>query len=311
MMTTIQLRLLALASTLAVALVGCSLPATINVEGSPRAPGFPSSQLRVSWPTGASSLMAIGDSAAEVSPGGQKPRPTASTAKVIAALTVLAKYPLKAENEGPELTLTSKDVQRYLDYAGRNGTFLAVHEGMKLTQREMLEAMLLPSANNIADSLAIWAFGSMNAYSKAATEYVKSLGMASTTIGPDASGYDPATTSTPGDLALLARAAMKDTVIAEIVSHPSLNIPGYGPIFNTDTVLGKHGIVGLKTGTSPEAGGVFLFAAKVSINKHPTMVVGAVMGAGSNSSAAMQEAGELIDSVQDFGSASPNTGATK
>ena len=61
--------------------------------------------------------------------------------------------------------------------------------GTSLTQREMLEALLLPSANNVADALAIWAYGSLAGYKSAAQEYLKQHGLTQTTVGSDASGW--------------------------------------------------------------------------------------------------------------------------
>ncbi|GAA5229190.1 D-alanyl-D-alanine carboxypeptidase family protein [Arthrobacter cryoconiti] len=292
-MTPIRWRLLAFVAALTFCLTACSAPAVTQSKV------LASSEITFTWPRASSSLTTLEDIAVEVSPEGRKSRPTASTAKVITALTVLTKFPLKAGEEGPELTVSAEDVQRYYDYAGRGGTYLLVYEGMLLTEREMLVAMMLPSANNIADSMAVWAFGSITSYATAASDYVKSLGMVSTHIGPDASGYDPATTSTAGDLALLARAAMKNPVIAEIAGQATTVIPGYGPVANTNSLLGQQGIVGLKTGTSPEAGGVFMFAANVSIKGRLTLVVGAVMGAGTTSADAIREASSLIQSIAD------------
>lgn len=292
-MRTKRTRLLAILAVLTFALAGCSGPEPRVTQS------LPATGITVSWPGAASSLATMESARPETSPGASAPRPTASVAKVITVLTILEKFPLAPGAAGPLLVLDAVDVQRYSDYAGQNGTVLAVYEGMRLTQYEMLQAMLLPSANNIADSMAVWAFGSMESYAVAATAYVRSLGMASTSIGPDASGFSPDTMSTPADLALLARAAMDSAVVAEIVAQPSAVIPGYGPVENTNILLGQDGVVGLKTGTSPEAGGVFLFAANIRIKGRMTLLVGAVMGAGTRAADAMAQAEELLGSIQD------------
>jgi len=291
-MQTFRTRALAQAAVLVLALTGC---ATGNAS---REMVLPSMAIQVHWPASDSSLTTLSATVPEVSRPRAKPRPTASTAKVITALTVLAKYPLTVGTEGPAVVLDAGDVGLYDGYAKRGGSYLPVHEGMTMSQYAMLQAMLLPSANNIADTLASWAFGSMGAYRQVAAGYVKSLGMHSTTIGSDASGYDPSTTSTPGDLALLARAAMQNPVVAAIVGQDTAVIPGYGPVSNTNTLLGQAGVVGLKTGTSPAAGGVFMFAANLNIGGEATVVVGAVMGAGESSADAMADAHLLLSSVR-------------
>lgn len=281
------------ATVLAMALFACS-PLIPRQQDA-----VPTLGIQVAWPSADSSLATLAGGVPAVNHSRGKPRPTASVAKVITILTVLQKHPLAAGQPGPSLKLDSGDVELYNHTSEVGGSSLLVHEGMVMTQHAMFEAMLLPSANNVADSLALWAFGSMEKYRTAATALVQSLGMDSTTIGSDASGFSPSTTSTAGDLALLARAAMHEPVVAEIAGQGSAVIPGYGPVQNTNTLLGTSGVVGLKTGTSPEAGGVFLFAAKVKLKGSSTLVVGAVMGAGDSSADAIAAARQLLDSIQD------------
>jgi D-alanyl-D-alanine carboxypeptidase (penicillin-binding protein 5/6) len=48
---------------------------------------------------------------------------------------------------------------------------------------------------------------------------------------------------------------------------------------NINFLLGREGIIGIKTGNSNQAGGVFVAAADVNINARPTTIVTAVMGA--------------------------------
>jgi len=154
---------------------------------------------------------------------------------------------------------------------------------------------LLPSANNLADTLAVWAFGSLDEYRTAATALVRSLGMTSTTVGTDASGFSPSTTSTARDLTLLAAAAARHPVVAEIVARDHAVLSGVGTVYNTNSLLGRPGVVGLKTGTTAEAGGVFLFAAKVGAAGR--LVVGAVQGEGRSADDAIDRASRLLDEI--------------
>jgi D-alanyl-D-alanine carboxypeptidase (penicillin-binding protein 5/6) len=126
-----------------------------------------------------------------------------------------------------------------------------------------MEAVLLESANNVADSLAVWAFGSLEAYRAYAQKMVQEIGMNHTTIGTDASGYHPTTTSTASDLALLAREVLKEPMLRQIVDTSSTSLPGAGRIQNTNRFLGSE-VVGMKTGYTPEAGGVFVLAGGLS-----------------------------------------------
>jgi D-alanyl-D-alanine carboxypeptidase (penicillin-binding protein 5/6) len=210
---------------------------------------------------------------------------TASIAKVITALCILEKKPLAEGESGPTLTMTSADVQRYQTEVARDGTAFAVSEGDVLTEYETLEAILLPSANNIADSAAIWTFGSIDAYRTYAQAFVIANGMTATTIGPDASGYDASTTSTPGDLVKLAKIALKNPVVMEIVGKPTAVIAGGTQIFNHNALVGKGGITGLKTGRNDDNSGALLFTAKLGEGASAVSVAGVVANAGSLSGA--------------------------
>jgi D-alanyl-D-alanine carboxypeptidase (penicillin-binding protein 5/6) len=163
---------------------------------------------------------------------------------------------------------------------GLGGSYVKVEEGEKITERQALEAILLPSANNMADSMAIWSFGSMEKYISYANAMAKRLGLTKTTIAADASGFSPDTTSTPSELIRLGELAMRNPAIAQIVSERSATIPVHGIIYSANSRLGYNNIIGIKTGLTDQAGGCFLFAAKYTVagNKQVTLI-GIIMGA--------------------------------
>lgn len=233
----------------------------------------------MTWPSASQAAIGSVDQGVIATKPHQIPKPTASTAKVITALTVLQNKSLKVGEQGPKITLTQKDVNIYNKYFAQDGSVAKVEAGEQLTEYQMLQGMLLPSANNYADSLAIWAFGSLEEYQSAAQKLTNKLNMSSTKIGKDASGFDPATVSTAEDLTKLATAAMKNEVIAEIVKQPEVNLPVAGVKQNTNWLLGADGVIGLKTGNTIEAGGVYLFASQYDYDKNNhTVIVGAVQG---------------------------------
>jgi D-alanyl-D-alanine carboxypeptidase (penicillin-binding protein 5/6) len=221
--------------------------------------------------------------------------PTASIAKVVTALAVLDKKPLKPGTPGPSITLTAADSALYKKYAAEEGSVLPVSAGDTITEYQALQAMMLPSANNIADTLAIWAFGSLPEYTDYARGFVKKIGMNATNI-TDASGFSKTTVSTAPDLIKLGDAALDNPVLAEVVNQPTATIPGFGTIKNTNLLLGQAGIRGIKTGNTDEAGGCFLAAADVKVGSGTVRVITAVMGA-SNLATAMRDTLPLIRST--------------
>jgi D-alanyl-D-alanine carboxypeptidase (penicillin-binding protein 5/6) len=156
---------------------------------------------------------------------------------------------------------------------------------------------MLPSANNVSDSLVNWVFGSHENYATYAAEYLSAHGLSQTTVGSDASGYDPSTTSSANDLTELGLLALKSPVLMSIAKQKSAVLPVAGTVYNYDTVLGVNGITGLKTGNNDQDPGAFLFTADVPVGTKTVPVTGAVMGA-NDLNAALQSATELSTSLQ-------------
>jgi D-alanyl-D-alanine carboxypeptidase (penicillin-binding protein 5/6) len=235
---------------------------------------------KLSWPTAGESAVGLNDDGVLATHNAQKAMPTASVAKVLTALSVLSRYPLSLNQNGPTLTLTANDVALYDKYVALDGSVVPVTAGEQISEYQMLQTMMLPSANNMADSLATWAFGSLGAYTTYGNSYARQIGLTDTHVGSDASGFDPSTTSTPGDLVKLGEAAMQNPVLAQIVGQGSASgIPNTTSIKNVNFLLGDHNIVGIKTGNTDQAGGVYVSASKVTISGQPVTVVTALLGA--------------------------------
>lgn len=232
----------------------------------------------IRWPSGGEAAIGIGDGGVVAATAEQRPVPTASTAKIMTALVVVERRPLAPGEQGPAITITAADQAAYLRAAGEGQSVLPVVEGEVLTEYQALQALLLPSANNIAELLARWAYGSLPAGVAQMNRRALQLGLHSTNFA-DASGFDPGTVSTAADLVVLAQTAMRHPVVAEIVGQRQAVLPVAGTVSNVNTLLGQAGIVGIKTGNTDEAGGCFVFAAPVNPQAGDLrLIVGAVMG---------------------------------
>ncbi len=249
----------------------------------------------LSWPDGLQAAVGADGYGVLASQGAQKPLATASIAKVITALCVLQKAPLAPDQTGPIYTVTADDVALYDQAITQDGSLIRVVEGEQLTEYQALVALMLPSANNIADSLAGWVFGSQAAYQTYATDYLRTNQLSATTVGSDSSGYSESTTSTADDLTKLGILALKNPVLMAIAGQPSATLPVVGTVHNYNTVLGQNGITGLKTGNNLADAGAFLFTSQAKIGGQKLQLTGAVMGARS-----LEEA--LAASVQLAGS---------
>ena len=234
-------------------------------------------EIALPWPgSGQAALGASGYGLLASHNAGQ-PVSIASIAKVITALAVLRQKPLVPGSQGPTLTLDSTDVDFFNYYYTRDGSVANVKDGEQISEYQALETMLIPSANNMADSLARWAFGSVSSYVTYANQMVKNMGLSHTKVG-DSNGFSDTTTSTADDLVKLGLAALSNPTVAQIVSQKTAQVPVQGTINNVNWLLGQDGVVGIKTGNTDNAGGCYLFAAKQEVQGHSITLVGAVLG---------------------------------
>jgi D-alanyl-D-alanine carboxypeptidase (penicillin-binding protein 5/6) len=187
-----------------------------------------------------------------VSSADQVPVPIASVAKVMTAYLVL---------RGPQdvsVTVTEEDVADTERRAGQDESIVRVAAGETLSEQQALTAILLPSANNVAVMLARAVAGSQQAFLAQMNDMAHALGMRHT-IYTDPSGLDPGTRSTAADQVILAQHAMQLPEFAALVALRSAELPVAGTVHNTDTLLGRDGFVGIKTGSDDAAGGCFMF----------------------------------------------------
>ncbi len=130
-----------------------------------------------------------------------------------------------------------------------------------------------------------------------AQDMLQRMGLSRTVVA-DASGFSPATVSTPSELVAIGIAALKNPVIAEIVAQPQAQIPGIGIIKNTNQLLGTDGVIGIKTGTTDEAGHCLLFAARhAAEDGQKVTIVGVIMG-DKNATSLYRDSRDLLESAK-------------
>lgn len=234
---------------------------------------------QMAWPAyGNGAIGAVGFDGILSSHGAQQSTPMASITKTVTALVVLDAMPLAAGESGPELTLTSADQRIYSEVIAEGGSAAPVAVGSVFTERQLLEAMMLPSANNYSITLANWAYGSVDGFLAAATTWLSAKGLAGTHLA-DSSGLHQDSRSTPADLVTIGEMVIAHPVLSEIVAQQSADLPVIGPVKNTNKLLGQNGVIGLKTGTTRIAGACLLFAADVTVGEKTITVVGVILGA--------------------------------
>ena len=196
-----------------------------------------------------------------VATSNEKPQqvPIASLAKIITVLAILEKKPLEPGDQGPNISLNDLDVELVNEYARKSGTYLPIYSGEEISQYEAIQAILLISANNISDTLANWAFGSVDEYVVYANNMLKELGLEYTTVA-DASGFSPNTISTAEDMVDLGYIYMQHPVLREVALQQSANLPFIGYVNNNNSFANIDNVIGIKIGNTDEAGKTYLAA---------------------------------------------------
>ncbi len=229
------------------------------------------------WPeSGQAAFVRSGRSRVQAGPN-QHAAAIASIAKVMTAYLVLRDRPLRPGEDGPTITLTHADVADTDRRRRQQESVVSIAAGEQLTERQALQAVLLPSANNVAAVLARWDAGSADRFVARMNAAARSLGMTHTRY-TDPSGFDDATVSTAADQVRLVVRAMRLPVFASIVATPSATLPVAGTVHNTNTLLGHNGFVGVKTGSTAAAGSCFAFRAIQVIGGRRTAITGVVLG---------------------------------
>jgi D-alanyl-D-alanine carboxypeptidase (penicillin-binding protein 5/6) len=199
-------------------------------------------------------------------------RGMASTTKLMTALLTL-------ENARPNEVFTSPGYDPLPAESRIN-----LRAGERMTVEDLLEALLLESANDAAVTLADGVAGSEEAFVERMNKRAAQLGLDHTSyenpIGLDA----PTNYSSAGDLAIIARRLMRNRRFARIVNQPGATLEsGIRPrmIDNRNTLVGRYGWVdGVKTGHTLSAGDVLVGAAH---GRGGARVISVVMGEPSES----------------------------
>lgn len=241
----------------------------------------------LSWPREGQAAVEVEGVGSFGTVGTSTPVPIASVAKVMTAYLTLLEYPLAAGREGFVMTVSPADVEEQQQRVSLDQSTLAVRVGERISERQALEALLLPSANNMAAMLAVHDAGGIAAFVARMNATARTLGMSSTTY-TDPSGFEQSTVSTAADQLKLAAVAMREPVLAGIADESSAELPVAGRVANYDALVGEEGYVGVKTGSDLAAGGCLVFAKRTTIDGRTVTILGVVLG---------QRTGSLIDSA--------------
>jgi serine-type D-Ala-D-Ala carboxypeptidase (penicillin-binding protein 5/6) len=197
-------------------------------------------------------------------------RPMASTAKLMTALVAARRADLD-------------DVLTAPAYQGAPAeTRVDLRPGERMTVRDLLRALLLPSANDAAVALAEGVSGSRAAFVREMNAEARRLGLRGTRFANPVGLDDPRGHSTARDLARLALAVRREPFLARTTDLPAVTLRSGD---RSRRVVNRNGLVrrvdwvdGVKTGQT-SGGGYILIG---SGTRDGVTTVSVVMGAGSD-----------------------------
>jgi D-alanyl-D-alanine carboxypeptidase (penicillin-binding protein 5/6) len=251
-----------------VATVTASMAATVAV---------PVAAVTLPWPTDGQSAIAVPSVGVDVTSGPEQSVPIASLTKMMTAYLILRDHPLGPDQDGPRIVMTPADVSDFNNDTVQDEANAQVTAGEILTERQLLEGLLVHSANNFADTLARWDAGSIPAFVAQMNVTAAKLGMDHTHYA-DPSGFDAASQSTAGDLLKVAVPDMDNPTFADIVKMTSVTLPVAGTISSYTPLIGFQGVIGVKSGFTTAAGGCDVVAVVRQVHDIPTLILSAVTG---------------------------------
>ena len=168
-------------------------------------------------------------------------RAPASLTKIVTAMVAL-----RAGRQDQEITVATADL--YVD------SVAGLKTGEKLTLRQLLFLLLVPSDNRSAMVIARGLAGDYATFVGWMNELSAEWGMTNSHWG-NPHGLDNAETySTAYDIAIAARNAMADPIFADVVSYSDAVIAGHWVLSTNELLTTYPGAVGIKTGTTDNAG---------------------------------------------------------
>lgn len=210
----------------------------------------------------------------------------ASLTKVMTALLILEKASgndalLTQEVTAPESAFASP-------YYAADGSTAGIKAGEVLTVKQLLQCMLIVSANEACNILAEWHSGSISAFVDAMNAKAEALGCEDTHFVNPSGIHDPDHYTSAWDLYLITKAAMEYPEFMEICDSASATIPATNlsperTLYTTNNLLSNWRVIGyrdkrahgIKTGSTDAAGHCLISSAQQGELHYVSVVMGA------------------------------------
>ena len=147
--------------------------------------------------------------------------------------------------------------------ASTDSTVMGLEPGQRMSVRDLLFGLLLPSGNDAAIALAEHVGGDVPAFVDLMNAKVNELGLGDTHFANPHGLDDPDLYTSAFDIAMLGRELIRQPELAAIVRTPTYQPAWDGPpVWNGNRLLNTYpGSIGVKTGFTDEARGTIVAAA--------------------------------------------------
>lgn len=178
-------------------------------------------------------------------------RGMASTTKIMTALLAIENGDLDAEIKIPDAAI------------GVEGSSLYLQKGESMTLRDLLYGLMLRSANDAAEAIAITVGGSVDGFAELMNQKAAELGLKNTHFSNPHGLADDAHYTTARSLAALTAYALQNETFEEICSSKKQTLPGDRLVVNHNKMLFTYeGACGVKTGFTKATGRCLVSAAE-------------------------------------------------
>jgi D-alanyl-D-alanine carboxypeptidase (penicillin-binding protein 5/6) len=229
------------------------------------------------WPPSGQAAVAIPALGYAQQSGPETPVPVASLTKMATAVVILHDHPVPLGTSGPPVPVTADDAAQFGVDLDNDETNIPLQAGESISELQMLEALMVESANDVAYTLAVWDSGTEAAFVAKMNALAASLG-ADHTHFVDASGYQPQSVSTASDMIRIAASGMTIPTFAKVAGMPSATLPLAGTVQNIVKLIGSNGVVGVKSGYTGQAAGCMVLAGYRTIQGHSVLVLASALG---------------------------------
>ncbi|WP_353828386.1 serine hydrolase [Agromyces sp. SYSU T0242] len=205
--------------------------------------------------------------------------PIGGAAKLVTVLAVLDGLPLEPGEDGPKIRIGAEDFTDYLRYSEEGSRTLQVSPGDSWSERDVVRAVLTASSNNHADTLARWAFGSLDAYVARANAWLEEQGFTETRVA-DTTGLSGDNVGTAAELTRLAALVLANPELATMLEGESGSSTPTDDRRVPDVVahLADDGIRAISRSYTDEALITFVWASDVTTADGRMTMVGAMTG---------------------------------